>query len=83
MRFLLALIAPPFALLVCGKPVQFALNLVFWLISIPLLFFFIGFILWAVCTAHALTVCFATRADRNVQKIVQAIEQRNQMGMYR
>src|SRR2546423_13459801 len=47
MRYLLAIIAPPFALLLCGKPIQFVLNLLLWIASFPLLFFFgAGIVLW-------------------------------------
>lgn len=79
MRYLFAIIAPPVALLICGKPVQFVVNLVLWLASFPLLFLFgSGFILWFVCMIHALAVCGAKRQDKQLNKLVKAIEGRNE-----
>jgi hypothetical protein len=59
-RYLLAFLAPPFAILACKKPIQFTLNLIVWLISLPLILFMgVGLIGWLLCTAHALIVCAA------------------------
>jgi hypothetical protein len=79
MRYLLAFLLPPFAILSCKKPVQFVLNLVVWLISIPLIFFMgVGLIGWLLCTAHALIVCNFKRQELQLNRIVGAIEARNQ-----
>jgi hypothetical protein len=79
MRYLLAIFLPPFALLVCKKPIQFVINLVIWLVSLPLLFMFgIGVIGWGLCSAHALIVCVTQRSDRQMARVVAAIESRNQ-----
>ena len=79
MRYVFAIIAPPVALLICGKYIQAVINLVFWLLSFPLLAFFgAGVIVWLICMAHALAVCKAKREDKQLQKIVSAIENRNQ-----
>ena len=77
MRYVLAIVLPPFAILGCGKPFQFLLNLVFWLLSLPLLFFLgIGIFVWLLCTVHAVVVC--TMRDRNKQmdRLVAAIQSR-------
>lgn len=78
MRYILAFVAPPFAILLCRKPFQFVLNLIFWLVSIPMLFL-VGFgtIIWLICTLHALIVCLTSLADRRVDRVVAAIEARN------
>jgi hypothetical protein len=78
MRYLLAIFLPPFALLACKKPVQFVLNLVVWLVSLPLILFMgVGLIGWAICTAHALIVIGFKRQEAQVSRIVSAIEARN------
>lgn len=76
MRYILAFIAPPFALLICRKYVQFLFNLVFWLASFPLILFGgIGFIVWLICAAHAITVCRLSYMDRQMDRLVGAIQQ--------
>ncbi|MDB5354810.1 MAG: hypothetical protein JWN24_1263 [Phycisphaerales bacterium] len=78
MRYILAFIAPPFALLICRKPFQFILNLIFWLASFPLIFVGgLGFIVWLICAAHALIVCRTAFAEAQVGKIVNAIQSQN------
>jgi hypothetical protein len=79
MRYLLAFLLPPFALLACKKPVQFTLNLIVWLVSLPLILFMgVGLIGWALCTAHALIVCNIARQNAQVNRIVGAIQARNE-----
>ena len=79
MRYILAIFLPPFALLVCKKPIQFVLNLILWLLSFPLLFVFgIGGFVWLACSVHALFVCGTTRADRQVERVVAAIKNRDE-----
>ena len=62
MRYLLAIILPPLAVLICGKPVQFILNLL-----LTLLFWFPGMI-------HALFVVHGYYADKRTDRIVSAIK---------
>lgn len=51
MRFIIALFIPPLAVLLCGKPFQAIVNLLFWLASLPLLFVMgLGALVW-VCPA--------------------------------
>ncbi len=79
MRYLLAFILPPFAVLACKKPVQFVLNLIVWLVSLPLILFVgVGLIGWAICTAHALIVCNFKRQEAQVNRLMSAIEAQNQ-----
>jgi len=57
-KYLVAILLPPVALLMIGKPFQFVLNFVLCLISIPLaLMFGIGIVLWLLCIAHAVEAC--------------------------
>jgi uncharacterized membrane protein YqaE (UPF0057 family) len=64
MRYLLAILLPPVAVLLCGKPVQALLNLV-----LTLLF-------WIPGALHAVLVVHQREEDERAQRIVQAIERR-------
>ena len=61
MRYLLAIILPPVAVLLCGKPVQFVLN-----ILLTLLF-------WIPGVIHAILVVNSHLADKRANKIVKAV----------
>ena len=60
MRYFLAIILPPLAVLLCGKPLQFVLNLI-------LTLFF-----WIPGMIHAILVVHDYNADKRVEKIVKA-----------
>jgi uncharacterized membrane protein YqaE (UPF0057 family) len=62
MRYLLALILPPIAVLACGKPFQAILN-----ILLTLCFFVPGVI-------HALFVVHSYLADKRTDRLVEAIQ---------
>lgn len=59
MRYLLAIIFPPLAVLFCGKPIQFLLN-----ILLCLLFWFPGVI-------HAILVVSSHLADKRTDRIIK------------
>ena len=61
MRYFLAIILPPVAVLLCGKPVQFVLN-----ILLTLLF-------WIPGVIHAILVVNSHLADKRANKIVKAV----------
>ena len=61
MRYFLAIILPPVAVLLCGKPVQFVLN-----ILLTLLF-------WIPGVIHAILVVNSYLADKRANKIVKAV----------
>jgi len=61
MRYLLAILLPPLAVLSCGKPVQFLLNLVLTLC------------LWVPGAIHAILVVHAYHEDRRAAMIVREI----------
>ena len=65
MLYLLAIILPPLAVLLCGKPVQFLLNIV-------LTLFF-----WIPGVIHAILVVNSHLADKRTDKIVKAIKQQH------
>ena len=65
MRYLLAIILPPLAVLLCGKPVQFLLNII-------LTLFF-----WIPGVIHAILVVNSYLADKRADKIIKAIKQQH------
>lgn len=64
MRYLLAVILPPVAVLICGKPIQALLNLV-----LTLLFWIPGLI-------HALFVVNGYYADKRTDRVIEAIKEK-------
>ena len=62
MRYLLAIILPPIAVLICGKPIQALLNLV------------LTILLWIPGMIHALFVVNGYYADRRTDKVIEAIK---------
>lgn len=62
MLYLIAILVPPLAVLLCGKPLQFLLNL-----ALCLCF-------WVPGIVHAVLVVNAHLADKRTEKIVEAIE---------
>ncbi|MDF1815065.1 MAG: YqaE/Pmp3 family membrane protein [Verrucomicrobiales bacterium] len=61
MRYLIALLLPPLAVLLCGKPFQAVLN-----------FFICVLFLWIPGIIHALLVVASTKSQENSDKIVQS-----------
>lgn len=65
MRYLLAILLPPLAVFVCGKPIQAIINLLLTLIF------------WIPGVVHALFVVHGHLADKRTERIVEAIEKSN------
>ncbi len=73
MLYLVAIVIPPLAVLLCGKPFQAILNL------IPLIFgilIFVGtlglangitFVIWIACIAHGMFTVHGRNQDRRAQ----------------
>lgn len=61
MRYLLAILLPPLAVLFCGKPIQAILNLV-----LTLLF-------WVPGVIHALLVVHDYHADARARRIIEQV----------
>jgi hypothetical protein len=77
-RYLFAVIVPPLGILMCKRYGHFALNLIFWLASLPLLFFMgFGIVVWLICVIHAISVCKVSSIDKRLDRVVKAIEARN------
>ena len=64
MMYLLAIILPPIAVLICRKPIQAILNLILTLIF------------WIPGMIHALFVAHGYYADKRTEKIVEAIKEK-------
>lgn len=62
MRYLLAILVPPLAVLLCGKPVQAVLNL------------FLTLLLWFPGAIHALFVVSSYKADVRNEKLIQYLK---------
>ena len=76
MRYFVAFIVPPVAIAMCKRWGHFVLNLIFWLLSIPLMLFMgVGIIIWFICIAHAIAVCRMSSVDKRVDRIVSAVQQ--------
>lgn len=61
MRFFLALVLPPVAVLLCGKPFQAVLNV------------FLTLFFWVPGAVHACLVVNAHLADRRAERMVAAL----------
>lgn len=62
MRYLIAILLPPLAVFLCGKPLQALLNLILTLL------------LWIPGMIHALFVVQHHLADQRAEKIVNALK---------
>ena len=71
MRYLLALLLPPLAILLCGKLIQFTLNLILCIISVMTLL-----VLWPLPVIHALLVVHSHLADKRIKRLVRAVEEK-------
>ncbi len=63
MRYLLAIIFPPVAVLLCGKPVQFVLNI------------FLTLLFWIPGAIHAVLVVNSHFADERTGRLEKAIRE--------
>ena len=79
MLYILAIILPPIALFVAGKPIQGILNAVLFLLSIIIFavsigtLSFLSFPLWVVAVVHALFVVHGYRTDQKITKIAREV----------
>ncbi|HEY2589572.1 MAG TPA: hypothetical protein VGI81_27750 [Tepidisphaeraceae bacterium] len=70
MKYVAALIVPPLALLMIGKPGHFVVNACLWILSIPLtLMFGIFVLLWLGCIVHAFGMCLEHDAEHHDQHV--------------
>lgn len=62
MRYFLAIVLPPLAVLLCGKPIQFLLNILLTLLG------------WIPGVVHAILVVNSHLADKRTKIIVEAMK---------
>jgi hypothetical protein len=76
MRYLIALLCPPLAILLCGKIITAILNAVVWIAGIAASFFVFGlFFVW-IPYIHAFAVVASHKADRRVARQTKALTRR-------
>lgn len=68
MRYFLAIILPPLAVLLCGKPIQFILNI------------FLTLLGWIPGVIHAILVVNGHLQDKRTDKIVNAMRNKQASG---
>lgn len=73
MRYLLAIILPPVAILTCGKPFQAFLNFILCIIGLIVALFTFGGG-WLVPVIHAFCVVSSHHADQRTDRIVGAVK---------
>jgi len=61
MRYFLAIILPPVAVLLCGKPIQFLLNIILTILG------------WIPGVVHAILVVNSHLADKRANRIIEAV----------
>ena len=64
MRYLLAILLPPVAVFLCGKPIQGSISI------------FLTLLFWIPGVVHALFVVHSHLADKRTEKIVEAIKEK-------
>ena len=64
MRYLIAILLPPLAVLLCGKPIQFVLNL------------FLTLLVYVPGLIHAILVVQNYYADKRTDRIVKAVKEK-------
>ncbi len=64
MRYLLAILLPPVAVFLCGKPIQGIISI------------FLTLLFWIPGVVHALFVVHGHLADKRTEKIVEAIREK-------
>lgn len=76
MIYLLAFFCSPLALLLTGKPVSAAFNLVLYILSIvcwvTVILFHAGFVIWALAVLHAILTINNAREERRARRIIAA-----------
>jgi hypothetical protein len=73
MRYLIALLIPPLALLLCGKIFQFLISLVLCVVVGGLFFVGIGFFLIWIPALHAILVVSSYNADQRNKQLINAV----------
>jgi hypothetical protein len=69
MLYLIAVLVPPLAVFLCGKPFQALLNGILWAFGVILALVFVGWPLWLACTIHAVGVVHNYYADQRSHRV--------------
>lgn len=73
MLYLIALLIPPLALLLCGKPFQAILSAIVWILAwFMTLIAGAGFIMWVILAVWAIMVV----RDRNTRRMLEDMQPR-------
>jgi uncharacterized membrane protein YqaE (UPF0057 family) len=75
MLYLVALILPPLAVLLCGKPFQALINLAIGVLGFVLLVAGVGFFVLPISLIHALFVVHNYYADQRNQRVIRAMRE--------
>lgn len=73
MRYLLAFIMPPAAVLSCKDGIPAMINFGLWLAAWPMIFFGLGFILYLISAIHACLIVQEFYTARRAQELQAAI----------
>jgi heme/copper-type cytochrome/quinol oxidase subunit 2 len=73
MLYLIAIILPPLALLLAGKPFQAIISAIVWVLALIFTIFGLGFFMWVVLAVWAVLVV----RDRNTRKMMEEIHSRD------
>lgn len=73
MRYLIALLCPPLAVLISGKGLAGIINAAVYVAAWITLFFGFGFLLYALCAAHACMEVSNFYSDRRTREMERAI----------
>lgn len=75
MRYLLALLCPPLALLISGKRLAAVINAAVYIAAWITLFFGFGLLLYAICAIHAcmeVSNFYSDRRTREMERVIAA-----------
>jgi hypothetical protein len=77
--YLVCIFLSPLALLLIGKPIQFVVNLVLWLLAVIFSLTIIGFIpfgvgFWGVAVLHAILAVNNHRAEKRNRALIDAMK---------
>ena len=76
MRYLLAVLLPPLAILFCGKIFQAIFNFIL-LVGGFLVLLLFGSGTWLLCVIHALFVVHNYKQDKRTERIIEALKSTN------
>jgi len=84
MIYLVAILLPPVALLICGKIFQAIFNLLIWLLAIitipfailPVITLGLSMLIWGVAVLHAILAVNSAKQDQRAREVADAMRGR-------